>query len=214
MGRMVEQTAIRRGHAVVCRIDKDNAGELNTLQPAEVDAAIEFSTPLTACSNVKTLLQRGIPVVCGTTGWDVEALRHEFEGTNSTPWIWASNFSIGVNLFFALNGHLAQLMRAWGQYTPAVAETHHIHKLDKPSGTAKTLAEEIRACGYADVPIESFREGEVPGIHTVTWDCAEDCISLTHSAKSRAGFALGAVIAAEWLQGKSGFHTMQEVLNL
>lgn len=212
MGRMAEETAIGRGHEVVSRIDKDNAAEMDSLQPAEVDAAIEFSTPQTAYSNVKTLLQKGIPVVCGTTGWDVEELKRELGKENSTPWIWASNFSVGVNLLFAVNKYMAQLMRAWGQYKPAVEETHHIHKLDKPSGTAKTIAEDIQACGYTDVHIESIREGEVPGIHTISWDSEEDCISLTHNAKSRAGFALGAVIAAEWLQGKKGFHTMQEVM--
>ena len=218
MGRMVEDTALRRGHEVVCRIDKDNISELDSLQHADVDAAIEFSTPLTAYGNVKTLLQKGIPVVCGTTGWDVEMLKQEYAHThpdnNGTPWIWASNFSVGVNLLFAVNCYLAQLMHAWGQYKPSVEETHHIHKLDKPSGTAKTLAEDIQSCGYTGVPVESVREGEVPGIHTVSWDSTDDCLSLTHTAKSRTGFALGAVIAAEWLQGRTGLHTMQEVLDI
>ena len=132
--------------------------------------------------------------------------------------LWSSNFSVGVNIFFALNKRLAGLLADYPDYLPSITETHHIHKLDAPSGTAKTLAEDIERFKLQvsgtklQVPIESIREGEVPGVHTVTWDSPVDTISITHSAKSREGFALGAVLAAEWLKGKTGWHTMEEVL--
>ena len=229
MGHLLEQIAVHRGHTIVCRIDLDNPEAWDSEELRSADVALEFSVPATAEANVRRALAMGIPVVCGTTGWDVEKLKQEYaqgeghgteQGTGQngknwkegTPWIWASNFSIGVNLFFAINRHAAKLMQAWKQYTPAVEETHHIHKLDKPSGTAKTIAADIEECGFGAVPVESIRQGEVAGIHTVTWESGEDTISLTHNAKSREGFALGAVIAAEWLQGKRGFHSMQEVL--
>ena len=210
MGHIIEDVALSRGHQIVARIDKDNLYDFDSPAFADADVAIEFTTPTTAKDNILRSWERGVPVVCGSTGWDVEQVKESIPP--SMGLIWTSNFSLGVNILFAMNSRLAQIMHAYPEYTPSIVETHHVHKLDAPSGTAKSLAEQLE--GYTDVPIESIREGEVPGIHTVTWDSEVDTISLTHSAKSRRGFALGAVIAAEWLKGKTGFHTMQEVLGL
>lgn len=198
MGHMVEQIAIARGHQIVCRIDQDSEG-FDSEAFASADVAIEFSTPASAKGNILRAWEHNVPVVCGTTGWDVEELRgkrEELRTKTGHEWlIWKSNFSIGVNVFFELNKQLATLLSAYTQYTPSITEVHHIHKLDKPSGTAKTLAEGI----MGEVPIESIREGEVAGIHTVVWDSPEDTITIQHSAKGRQGFALGAVMAAEGL---------------
>lgn len=208
MGHMVEACALKRGHEIVARID---AGDTLDLQDADV--AIEFSTPTTAEANVRTALQQGVPVVSGTTGWDIsgcEQLAKEL----GVPFRWSSNFSIGVNIFFAINELLAEKMATQPQYTPSISETHHIHKLDAPSGTAVAIANQIAKVhtyplneqatdGSAlpiimnGIPIKSIREGEVPGTHVVTWDSPEDTIIITHIAKGREGFALGAVITAE-----------------
>ena len=167
-----------------------------------------------------TSIRQGVlPVVCGTTGWDVEQfVMHNAQCVMENALVWSSNYSIGVNILFALNRQLAEIMSKYPEYQPSITEVHHVHKLDAPSGTAKTLQCTIRNSQCAmtgessDVPITSIREGEVPGIHTVTWDSDVDTISISHSAKSRKGFALGAVLAAEWIIGKRGFHTMEEVL--
>ena len=192
MGHMIEEVALSRGHEIVARIDMGDAFELNG-----ADVAIEFTTPLTAKENILRAWAQGVPVVCGSTGWDAASLLEEDKRIHEKPMlIWKSNFSVGVNIFFELNKELASAMKAQPQYTPSITETHHIHKLDKPSGTAKTLAEEIGA----NVPIESIREGEVPGTHEVKWDSEEDTIIITHIANGRRGFALGAVLAAEQLK--------------
>jgi 4-hydroxy-tetrahydrodipicolinate reductase len=176
----------------VARID---AGDAFDLKNAEV--AIEFTTPLTAKDNILRAWAQGVPVVCGSTGWDAASLIEEDKRIHEKPMlIWKSNFSVGVNIFFEINKWLANEMSAQPQYTPSITETHHIHKLDKPSGTAKTLAEQIGT----EVAIESIREGEVPGTHVVTWDSEEDTIIITHIAKGRRGFALGAVLAAEQIK--------------
>ena len=189
MGHMIEGIALSRGHEIVARID---AGDAFNLKDAEV--AIEFTTPATAKDNILRAWAKGVPVVCGTTGWNAQELLDEDKRLHNKPMlVWKSNFSVGVNIFFELNKMLAGEMAKQPQYTPSIKEIHHIHKLDKPSGTAKTLAEQIGA----DVPIESIREGEVPGTHEVTWDSEEDTIVITHIAKGRRGFALGAVLAAE-----------------
>jgi 4-hydroxy-tetrahydrodipicolinate reductase len=189
MGHMIKEIALSRGHEIVARID---AGDAFDLQGADV--AIEFTTPLTAKDNILRAWAQGVPVVCGTTGWDAATLMEEDKRIHKQAMlIWKSNFSVGVNIFFELNKELASAMKAQPQYTPSITETHHIHKLDKPSGTAKTLAEQIGT----NVAIESIREGEVPGTHVVTWDSEEDTIIITHIAKGRRGFALGAVLAAE-----------------
>ena len=225
MGHFIEQVARRRGHEIVCIIDRDNTSDFRSPAFAQADVAIEFSTPATAEANIRAAWLSGVPVVCGTTGWNVQTLRDELCDeaeccqASRRALLWSSNFSVGVNIFFALNKRLAGLLADYPDYLPSITETHHIHKLDAPSGTAKTLAEDIERFKLQvlgtklQVPIESIREGEVPGIHTVTWDSPVDTISITHSAKSREGFALGAVLAAEWLKGKTGWHTMEEVLN-
>ena len=209
MGHMIEEIALERGHEIVARIDVGDAFDLKG-----ADVAIEFTTPLTAEENVRKAWEQNIPVVCGSTGWDVEELKIKnyelkIEGsrviikdeTGKTMLVWSSNFSVGVNIFFEINKALASAMKAQPQYTPSITEIHHVHKLDKPSGTAKTLCEEIKNSKLKiknfDVPIESIREGEVPGTHEVKWDSEEDTIVITHIAKGRRGFALGAVLAAE-----------------
>lgn len=191
MGHMIEEVALSRGHEIVAHIDVGDAFDLKG-----ADVAIEFTTPATAKDNILHAWAQGVPVVCGTTGWDAVSLIEEDQQMHDKPMlIWKSNFSVGVNIFFDLNKQLAAAMKAQPQYTPSITETHHIHKLDKPSGTAKTLAEQIGT----NVAIESIREGEVPGTHEVKWDSEEDTIIITHIAKGRRGFALGAVLAAESL---------------
>ena len=231
MGHIIESMALQRGHDIVCIIDKDNIEDFQSDAFSSADVAIEFTTPQTAEENILRAWKAGVPVVCGTTGWDVEEFRiknleqkthlnnaEPLNSDNSTTeqtlsgLMWSSNYSIGVNILFALNKQLAKFMEAYPAYTPQMTEVHHIHKLDAPSGTAKTLQEAI---GEERLPlhaIESIREGEVPGIHTVTWDSKVDTITISHSAKSRQGFALGAVIAAEWMKGKTGYHTFEEVI--
>lgn len=191
MGHMIEEVALSRGHEIVAHIDVGDAFDLKG-----ADVAIEFTTPATAKDNILHAWAQGVPVVCGTTGWDAASLIEEDQQMHDKPMlIWKSNFSVGVNIFFDLNKELAAAMKAQPQYTPSITEIHHIHKLDKPSGTARTLAEQIGT----NVAIESIREGEVPGTHEVKWDSEEDTIIITHIAKGRRGFALGAVLAAESL---------------
>ena len=219
MGHIIESIALQRGHNIVCIIDKDNTDDFASEAFASADVAIEFTTPQTAAANILRAWKVGVPVVCGTTGWDVESTKQQLLHNSTQPQhhttpslMWSSNYSIGVNILFALNKQLAKFMEAYPAYTPQMTEVHHIHKLDAPSGTAKTLQEAI---GEERLPlhaIESIREGEVPGIHTVTWDSEVDTITISHSAKSRQGFALGAVIAAEWMKGKTGYHTFEEVI--
>lgn len=213
---MIEEIARERGHEVVARIDLGDAFELKN-----ADVAIEFTTPATAKENILRAWELGVPVVCGSTGWDAASLLDEDKRLHAKPMlVWSSNFSVGVNIFFELNKLLAEKMAEQPQYTPSIVETHHIHKLDKPSGTAKTLCNDIMSAAMPlngdlldsdghrqssvlhDVPIDSIREGEVPGTHTVTWDSEEDTIVITHIAKGRRGFALGAVLAAEQLNNK------------
>ena len=211
MGHIIESIAIERGHEIVCVIDKDNVEDFNSAAFASADVAIEFTTPQTAEANVLRAWAVGVPVVSGTTGWNIEATRLEAI-RQKAGLMWSSNYSIGVNLLFALNKQLAKFMEAYPNYTPHMTEVHHIHKLDAPSGTAKTLQEAIGEERLPVTDIESIREGEVPGIHTITWDSEVDTITISHSAKSRKGFALGAVIAAEWMKGKTGWHEFSEVI--
>ena len=241
MGRMIESVALSRGHEIVCVIDPLTSPQTFD-SPAfrSADVAIEFTRPEAAEQNVRAALAQGVPVVSGTTGWDVEGLKatlntqpsppsREGQGVGFPPGvIWSSNYSIGVNILFAVNKYLAQLLHNTGGYQPSITEVHHIHKLDAPSGTAKTLAENISPVLFSkegdntrlngecvgNVPITSIREGEVPGIHEVRWESEADILTLRHEAKSRQGFALGAVLAAEWLRGKTGWHSMTEVLGL
>ena len=207
MGHMIEEVAQSRGHEIVARID---AGDVFDLQNADV--AIEFTTPATAEANIRKAWAQGVPVVCGSTGINKPnpdpSLKGREEGNKwivrnkegKVMLVWSSNYSVGVNIFFEVNKLLAEKMASQPQYRPSITETHHIHKLDKPSGTAKTLAEQIRDTDLSrdrNIEIESIREGEVPGTHEVKWDSEEDTIIITHIAKGRRGFALGAVLAAE-----------------
>ena len=215
MGHMIESIAKERGHEIVSVIDKNNLDEFESNAFASADVAIEFTTPQTAANNILRAWKAGVPVVCGTTGWDVSEFRimnYELRG-DKIGLLWSSNYSIGVNILFALNKQLAKFMEAYPEYTPHMTEVHHIHKLDAPSGTAKTLQEAIGDDRLKINDIESIRKGEVAGIHTVTWDSEIDTISISHSAKSRKGFALGAVIAAEWMKGKTGWHDFSEVIS-
>ena len=211
MGHIIESIAIERGHEVVCIIDQNNIQDFESASFASADVAIEFTTPQTAEQNIRRAWAAGVPVVCGTTSWNVEAIRQEAI-RQKVGLMWSSNYSIGVNILFALNRQLAKFMEAYPDYTPHMTEVHHIHKLDAPSGTAKTLQEAIGEERLPVADIESIREGEVPGIHTVTWDSEVDTLTISHSAKSRKGFALGAVIAAEWMKGKTGWHDFTEVI--
>ena len=195
MGHMIEEVALSRGHKIVARIDMGDAFELKG-----ADVAIEFTTPATAKDNILRAWAQNVPVVCGTTGWDAASLIEEDKRLHERPMlIWKSNFSVGVNIFFELNKSLTEQMKTQPQYAPSITETHHIHKLDKPSGTAQTLCNDIMSAAKPlnGVPIESIREGEVPGTHEVKWESEEDTIIITHIAKGRRGFALGAVLAAE-----------------
>lgn len=219
MGHMIESIAMERGHKIVCIIDQNNLCDFESEAFASADVAIEFTTPQTAEQNIRRAWAAGVPVVCGTTGWNVEPLKQQLLCNSTQPLhhptpslMWSSNYSIGVNILFALNRQLAKLMVSYPDYTPHITEVHHIHKLDAPSGTAKTLQEAIGEERLPIADIESIREGEVPGIHTVVWDSEVDTISISHSAKSRKGFALGAVIAAEWMKGKTGWHDFSEVI--
>lgn len=225
MGKTIEQIALERHHSIAGRIDVNNRTEIETLPSDAVDVAIEFSAPEAAYTNIKTCLQKGWPVVSGTTGWldhkrEIEKLAKDNEGA----FFYASNYSIGVNLFFRLNRSLARLMQNQS-YEVTLKEIHHIHKLDAPSGTALTLAEGIIAedtslVGWTllpekkenKVPILSERIGEVPGTHIITYKSEEDTIEISHTAHSRKGFALGAVIAAEWLVGRKGVFGMDDLL--
>jgi 4-hydroxy-tetrahydrodipicolinate reductase len=234
MGKAIEQVAMARGHSIALKVGASNAGA----SPKGCDLAIEFSKPDQALANMRLCLEAKVPVVVGTTGWydHLGEMRSMVQTTGGTL-LWASNFSIGVNLFFKLNKYLAGIMDAQANYDVHIDEVHHIHKLDSPSGTAITLARDIdlktqRYSGWnlssvgepvrpttdngqpTTVPIASERTGEVPGKHSVTWASAEDKITITHDAFGRQGFATGAVVAAEWLQGRTGLFSMDDVLSL
>ena len=221
MGHAIEALALERGHTVACTVDNSEQWSEISEQWAVssgqlADVAIEFSTPATAVENIRRCWQLGLPVVCGTTGWNAqyEAVKRECLAGGHTL-LAASNFSIGMNIMFELNERLAQLMKGREDYQVSISETHHIHKLDAPSGTALSLREQIVESGkrkVESVPIESIREGEVPGTHTVVYDSEIDTLTLTHEAHSRKGLALGALLAAEWLVGRKGVYTMKDML--
>ncbi len=226
MGHEIEQVALTRNHQVVLIIDKDNQHDLNANKLKQADVAIEFSTPHTAFQNIKVCLEAGVPIVVGTTGW-LDKL-DEAKGmavANSTALFYASNYSVGVNLFFRLNKVMAKYLNAVKGYSSSIKEIHHIQKLDAPSGTAITLAQIVSDSidelnGWTllpersgnKIPIESVREGTIPGTHVITFDSDQDEITLTHRIKNRKGLALGAVVAAEYLKGKKGFHSMDDLL--
>jgi len=227
MGKEIERIAIDRGHQIVSKIDIENPDDLISLTNKEVDVAIEFSNPISAFSNIMKCIEKQIPIVCGTTGWlekkaEVEKATQSFDST----FFYASNYSIGVNLFFKLNKQLAKLMQPHAGYDIYTNEIHHVEKKDSPSGTAITIAEGIMSQysnktkwvnneipGPDEVAIWSQRESTKPGTHTVKYISKVDQIEVTHEAFSREGFALGAVIAAEWILGKKGVLGMDDMLN-
>jgi 4-hydroxy-tetrahydrodipicolinate reductase len=226
MGKMLEQTALQRGHKIVSKIDFDNRADFLSAEFRSADVALEFTAPSAAEQNIRAAWDAGIKVVCGTTGWTngLQTLQNELK-TNEKTLFWASNFSLGVNIFFEINRYLAKIMNSFSQYDFNLEEIHHLEKKDAPSGTAITLAENILAQidrktswtlapkkNEKSIEITALRQPNVAGIHTVKYSSAEDVITLTHSAKSRAGFALGAIIAAEFLNSKSGFFTMKDLL--
>lgn len=222
MGKMIEQTALLRNHVISARIDIDTPA----VDFSVMDVAIDFSTPDAAFENIKSCFEHGIPVVSGTTGWlDRYDEAVKICNEQKAGFIYASNFSLGVNVFFELNSCLAAMMKNLEQYRISLEEIHHTQKLDAPSGTAITLAEGIISnTAYKGwvlnkdepdyIPVHSIREGEIPGTHTVSYDSEVDNISIRHTAHNRKGFALGAVIAAEWIVGKKGVYGMRDVLNL
>ena len=228
MGKTIEEIALQKGHEISARISSVNMEEWNNVTKSSTDVIIEFSTPEAVLSNIKKCFEKNIPVVVGTTGWyeHISALQKEVKENNHS-FLYASNFSIGVNLFFELNKFLAKTMEAHAGYKAELDETHHIHKLDSPSGTAISLAQDLIASNsrYRDwkldevteenqLLIRSHRIDEVPGTHVIKYESDVDLIEIKHEAKSRKGFAHGAVLAAEWLSGKPGFFNMTDVLNV
>lgn len=228
MGHIIESVAIQRGHSIVMHIDSEDEWQTHGNKLSLCDVAIDFSTPESAIGNIHKCFVAKVPIVCGTTGWhnQLEAIRNECLATGNTLFF-ASNFSLGVNLFFELNRHLAKMMNNYSEYTAGIEEIHHIHKLDSPSGTAITLAHDLienidRLTAWSnntthaanELPVRSIREGEVTGIHTVSYDSEADTIEIKHTAKSRKGFALSAVLAAEFIHGKSGFFGMKDMLGI
>ncbi len=233
MGKMIESIALDRDHEIVLKIDQYNLEDLTPENLKKADVAIEFSTPDTVLDNILKCLETKIPIVVGTTGWygQLQMVKDKCKAANSAI-MYGSNFSVGVNIFFQINKIAAKIMNNFSaQYDVELEEIHHIHKLDAPSGTAITLAEDVLE-GFkakkewvsvnADeqnvtlsppehLIIESYREGEVPGTHAVVYDSDVDRISLKHEAYNRQGFAWGAVLAAEWLKGKSGFYSVKEM---
>lgn len=227
MGKEVEQIALERGHSIVLKVSSDNASTYSLSDLQQADVAIEFSKPASAVSNIYKCFEAGIPVIVGTTGW-LEQL-DEVKKTcieQQQGLFYASNYSIGVNLFSKLNEILAQLMNEYPEYNVSMEEIHHVHKLDAPSGTAISLANQVMQHisskqkwvndsteNRSELGIVSKRIDEVPGTHTVTYSSDVDAISITHIAHNRKGFALGAVIAAEFMKGKKGIFGMADLMS-
>jgi len=236
MGRIIEKIATDRKHEIVLKISSSNADDLNTENLQKADIAIEFSTPSTVLSNITACFEAGLPVVIGTTGWyDHMDVVKQLCSENHGSILYGTNFSVGVNIFFHVNKVLAKLMNNYPYYDVQVEEIHHTQKLDAPSGTAITIAEGIienmdakdkwQSVLIADgtdaddnikngeLLIESYRIDSVPGTHTVIYDSEVDSIEFKHTAHNRNGFALGAVLAAEWLKDKKGFHAVNDMFN-
>ena len=236
MGKIIEKIATDRKHEIVLKIDHDNLHELTAENLKKADVAIEFTMPGSVLGNIAKCFEAGTPVVVGTTGWydELENIKQQCEETNSTL-LYATNFSVGVNIFFKINKILAKLMNNYPYYDVQVEEIHHTQKLDSPSGTAITIAEGIIEnidakkdwlnvlttddnknegnISQNELLIESLRIDSVPGTHTVIYDSEVDSIEFKHTAHNRNGFALGAVLAAEWLQDKKGFHSVQDMFD-
>ena len=237
MGKIIEKIALDRKHEIVLKIDLDNQDELTAENLQKADVAIEFTTPGTVLNNINQCLNAGVPIVVGTTGWydEIPQIKEQCAAGNKSL-IYASNFSVGVNIFFHVNRILAKLMNKYPYYEVQVEEIHHVQKLDAPSGTAITIAEGILENLDAkkqwvnvltadadedntdnvkvdDLLIESYRIDSVPGTHTVIYDSEVDTIEFKHTAHNRNGFALGAVLAAEWIQDKKGFFSVQDMFD-
>lgn len=234
MGQMIERMAMQRGHDIVLKITVNNLDDLTKENLSKADIAIDFSTPDAVIDNIYKCFEVNLPIVVGTTGWygELQNIKNDCMASNNTL-LYGSNFSVGVNLFFHLNKFLARLMNNYPEYDVQVEEIHHTQKLDAPSGTAMTIAEgiidqlerknewvnelvgsqEIETVKNDQLLIESHRMENVPGTHSVVYSSEVDDIEIKHTAHNRAGFALGAVIAAEWLQNKQGFYNIADVFN-
>jgi 4-hydroxy-tetrahydrodipicolinate reductase len=227
MGQEIHKLAEKRGHEIILIIDNDEEWQEKGPLLREAEVAIEFTTPDSAVDNIMHCFENDIPVIVGTTGWieDIDTIRKTCTDENKSLFF-SPNFSIGVNLFFDLNRYLSSLMAKWDNYEISIEETHHIHKLDAPSGTAIVLANDIirnieRKEKWVkelqenpdEVGIKSYRSEDVPGTHIVRYESEMDAIVITHTAKTRRGFALGALLAAEWIKGKKGFFEMKDLLN-
>ncbi len=228
MGKAIEEIAIQRGHKIVLKIDDQNLSDFTRENVAKADVAIEFTGPHSAYNNIRGIIEFGVPVVSGSTGWtermdEINKLCMERSGS----FLYASNFSVGVNIFFELNKKLASLMAPHKDYTPTMEEIHHTQKKDAPSGTAITLAEQIMAelpqkkrwvnhksDNEEELSIISKREDPAPGTHSIKYSSPIDDIEITHTAHNRKGFALGAVLGAEFIRNKKGIFTMKEVLGI
>lgn len=233
MGKMIEAIALKRGHEIVLRIEETNIADLTPENLKKCEVAIEFSTPNAVLKNISLCLENQIPIVVGTTGWNAQMKEIEaLTLSKNASLLHGSNFSVGVNIFFALNKQLSKMMNNYGDsYQASVEEIHHIHKLDAPSGTAITLAEGVlqnfkrqttwdvvthpntKSFPEQVLPITAFREAEVPGTHVIRYSSSIDDIEIKHTAHNREGFALGAVLAAEWLKGKKGFYNVTQMFN-
>lgn len=228
MGQAIEKIAKERGHEIVSVIDINNLDDFDSSNFTSADVAIEFTRPDVAVSNIRNCFERNIPVVCGTTGWteQLPEIQKAIDEGGKTLF-WSSNFSLGVNIFFALNKHLAQLMNRFSGYDVEMTEIHHTQKLDAPSGTAITLAEGIlehfdrKTCWVKEtsekpdeLAIKSIREGQVPGTHIISYESDVDLLTIAHEVKNRQGLALGTVIAAEFTAGKKGLLGMQDLLKI
>lgn len=230
MGRLIEEVAKNRDLEISCIIDADDIDKFSSEEFRRSDVAIEFSTPDSAVDGILACFAAKVPVVVGTTGWDsslpdIKSMCEKGAGTL----LYASNFSIGMNIFMAMNRYVTKIMDTFDSYNPSLTEIHHVHKLDHPSGTAVTLANQLTALSHrfkkwvekefgekpedGFLPVYSKREGEVPGIHTITWESDCDSIIMTHDAKNRLGFARGAVSAAQWLAGRQGFFSIGDFLS-
>jgi 4-hydroxy-tetrahydrodipicolinate reductase len=228
MGKEIEQIALSRGHQIALIVDAHNAKTFTIEELKKADVAIEFSTPESALGNIYKCFEAGVPIVVGTTGWldKLEEVKKQCQDKKQTLF-YTSNYSIGVNLFFKLNQQLAKLMNPHKEYNVSMEEIHHVHKLDSPSGTAISLANQVleniegkskwvnnATTNKNELEIISKRLDEVPGTHTVTYGSEIDQISITHIAYNRKGFALGAVVAAEWVKGKKGIFGMEDLMKL
>lgn len=228
MGKAIEEVALERGHEIVLKVGSTNASEFNAENIIKAEVAIEFSIPSLAFDNVSFCIENNIPVICGTTAWlEKLPIVESLVKTKVGSFIYGSNFSLGVNIFFAMNEYVAKIMNGKNSYQPTITEIHHTAKLDAPSGTAITLAEGIMknntnltkwvkefAQNENELPIKSERIDPAPGTHVVSYASEIDTIEIKHEAHTRKGFATGAVVAAEWLLGKKGVYSMKDVLGL